>query len=82
MSTENTSHIWNNYVYSNNSPNTWLQNYNIVVDFINSHNRLPVPSETFNNIKIGLWCKEQAKRQLYGNLENYKIDKLNQLKTN
>ena len=39
--------------------NTWQENYNLLLDFIKEHNRLPKHSEIYKNKNIGAWICNQ-----------------------
>lgn len=61
----------------------WLERYELLVEYINEFNKLPVdkkPIELYKSINIGGWVKEQRTNYRKKILKTERIDKLNEIK--
>jgi superfamily II DNA or RNA helicase len=54
----------------------WNDNYNLIIEYINKYNKIPVRSTIYKNIKIGIWCELQRTNKNKGKLKKNRIDKL------
>lgn len=57
----------------------WNKNYNALIEFIKKNNQFPKYYESYNNITVGSWVREQKKRYYKNKLSTDKIDKLNKI---
>ena len=62
-------------LYHENSD--WMQKYAILQAYVVDHNKLPIISTEYQNVKIGSWCNKQRTNQKKGKLSEEREAKLN-----
>ena len=58
---------------------TWEENYALLLDFMEEHDESSVGLDTYNGVKLGIWCETQRQNYKKDKLSDERIERLNEI---